>query len=327
MMIHETIVLNKERDVRLETYVLPCGNEFRFTEKRPAVLILPGGGYNFCSDREAEPIALAFNTKGFHAFVLRYSVGEHKTWPNPLNDYGTAMQLIKQRSTSWNIIEDNIAVIGFSAGGHLASAAATMSPEKPDAVMLGYAVTLNEPAKAMDDSFPGTVDKINRDTPPMFVFASRNDPVVPIENQLAFITKLNDLHLQYEAHVYAYANHGFSLATEEMIGKNNTDFCSRTPAWFDDAVMWLDDVFSGKSDTHRVSAYHDAYDSYLSVDHSLHHVLDNDEARALLSSYLNKETSFPVPGRYPLLKALQFVNMSEEDIGTLNKALNEIKNI
>ncbi len=290
-------------------------------------MILPGGGDDFCSDREAEPIALAFNTKGYHAFVLRYSVGEHKTWPNPLNDYEAAMQQIKQRSTSWNIIDNNIGVIGFSAGGHLASAAATMSGEKPDAVMLGYAVTLEQAAKAMDASFPGTVEKINRGTPPVFVFASRNDPVVPIENQLAFITKLNDFHLQYEAHVYAYANHGFSLATEEMIGKNNPDICSRTPAWFDDAVTWLDDVFSGKSQAHRVSAYHDAYDPYLSVNHSLHHVLNNDEARALLSSYSDKETAFPVPGRYPLLKAMQFIGMSVEDIRSLDKGLNKIKNI
>lgn len=115
----QEIILNETRNVRLHAMVQSVNGEFAKISDRPAVLILPGGGYSMCSDREAEVIAYPYLQAGYHAFVLRYSIREHKTWPNPLNDYDQAMELIRSKADEWHILRDKIAVIGFSAGGHL----------------------------------------------------------------------------------------------------------------------------------------------------------------------------------------------------------------
>ena len=106
----EVLTLNEERNVTLTTYIQDCGEGFGCVAKRPAVLILPGGAYQMCSDREADPVAFAYAKAGYHAFVLRYSVMDDCTWPNPLNDYEQAMTLIRSHADTWHIYEDKIAV-------------------------------------------------------------------------------------------------------------------------------------------------------------------------------------------------------------------------
>ena len=71
----ERIVLNEARNVSLTAYLQPVGGEFNGIGERPAVLVVPGGGYRYCSDREADPVALAYLKAGYHAFILRYSLG------------------------------------------------------------------------------------------------------------------------------------------------------------------------------------------------------------------------------------------------------------
>ena len=93
----EEIMLNAERNVRLSAWIQEVGGEFTPIEKRPAVLVLPGGGYSMCSDREADPVAAAYARAGYQAFILRYSIGEHRQWPNPLKDYEQAIRLIRDR--------------------------------------------------------------------------------------------------------------------------------------------------------------------------------------------------------------------------------------
>ena len=132
----EKIVLNGERNVTLTAYTQPVEGEFNHISKRPAVLILPGGGYSMCSDREADPVAFPYLEAGYQAFILRYSVGEDSVWPNPLDDYEQAMALIEERADEWKVLTDKIVVIGFSAGGHLAASAATMSQHRPYAAIL-----------------------------------------------------------------------------------------------------------------------------------------------------------------------------------------------
>ena len=104
----EKITLNKQRNITLVTMLQSVGGEFERIDKRPAILILPGGGYSMCSDREAEVIAYPFLYAGYHAFVLRYSVKENRTWPNPLQDYEQAMALIRSKADEWNIYPDKI---------------------------------------------------------------------------------------------------------------------------------------------------------------------------------------------------------------------------
>lgn len=121
---------------------------------RPAVLVCPGGGYEYCSDREAEPIALSFYEKGYQAFVLYYSLKEEAGAMRPLMDASFSMILLRDNAKDWQIDPDHIAVAGFSAGGHVAASLgilwdheelkAKMDTQKgknrPNAMILGYPV-------------------------------------------------------------------------------------------------------------------------------------------------------------------------------------------
>ena len=70
---------------------MPVGGRFDYIPKRPAILVIPGGGYQYCSVREADPVAFAYLRAGYQAFVLNYSVGKHAVWPNPLQDVEQAL--------------------------------------------------------------------------------------------------------------------------------------------------------------------------------------------------------------------------------------------
>ena len=134
-MITEISLLYPDReDVTLTTYIIADRGELHALGNRPAVLICPGGGYFNCSDREAEPVALAFAAMGYHAFVLRYStwmegreelpdfenicLKPHLAHPAPVREIGMAFMLIRKHCTAWKVDMKRIAVCGFSAGAH-----------------------------------------------------------------------------------------------------------------------------------------------------------------------------------------------------------------
>lgn len=239
-MRQEQFTLNAKRNVTLTSYFLDVGGEFSYVPKRPAILILPGGGYQFCSDREAEPVALAYLEAGYHAFVLRYSVREDAVWPNPLDDYEQAMMLIRSHAEAWHIYEDKIAVIGFSAGGHLAACAATMSNVRPNAAILGYAVA-GADVKGCNPSAPDAIAAVDRHTCPCFVFATRDDRVVPVSNSIRLTEALAKNGISFESHIYAYGPHGFSICNS-AVQEPNTPVCSRVSNWVADSIAWLQDV-------------------------------------------------------------------------------------
>lgn len=138
--------------IYLDSYVLHNSQEFQVDQRRPALIVCPGGGYMGLSDREAEPIALRFMAYGYHAFVLRYSV--QTAFPAPILDLAQAVLTIRQHADEWRVDPDQIAVCGFSAGGHLAAAlgvfwdqpfiyaALQVAPEqiRPNALLLCYAL-------------------------------------------------------------------------------------------------------------------------------------------------------------------------------------------
>lgn len=241
-MKSEIIVLNEERNVTLTTYIQEVGGEFPNITKRPAIIVIPGGGYQFCSDREALPVALPYIKAGYQVFILRYSVKEDAKWPNPLSDYDQAMDLIRSRADEWNIYQDKIAIIGFSAGGHLAASAATLSKNRPNAAILGYALTKGDDVKVYEKTAPDTVSAIDKDTCPCFVFSTRTDNVVSINNSIEFIIALSKHNISFESHFYSYGPHGFSIGDSSVV-KPGTEISNRASNWVGDSIEWLKEVF------------------------------------------------------------------------------------
>lgn len=239
-MIIENVVLNAERNVTLTAYLQEVGGEFFNITKRPAILILPGGGYRMCSDREADPVAMAYLKVGYQALVLRYSVDTCAVWPNPLDDYEQAMEYIRSKSEEWKLFEDKIAVIGFSAGGHLAACAATLSKNRPNAAILGYAITGGD-VQRYNTGAPDTISAVDKDTCPCFVFSTRTDNTVSVANSVRFLNALVEHEVPFECHIYAFGPHGFSTCDSSVQIINN-EVCKRMSGWVDDSIGWLRDV-------------------------------------------------------------------------------------
>lgn len=290
-MFTETIQLNEERNVTLTAYIQDAGGEFDYVVKRPAILVIPGGGYQFCSAREADPVALAYMKAGYQAFVLRYSVGKYGTWPNPLADYEQAMSLIRSNAEKWMLYKDKVAVIGFSAGGHLAAAAATMSKNRPNAAILGYAVA-GADVKGCNPTAPDTVAAVDKDTCPCFLFSSRTDNLVPVENTLDFMSALAKHGIAFESHIYAFGPHGFSTC-DSSIQYRETKMCSRIANWVTDSIGWLKDMFGdfGKEDmTEPVCDGHTNGNHlpFLSVDCTLGKLMEVPEAAKIVKAFLEE---------------------------------------
>lgn len=234
------ITLNQERNVTLTCYIQHIVSENTTVTKRPAIIVLPGGGYQYCSQRESDPAAFPYLAAGYQAFVLNYTVGKNTIWSQPLDDYEQAVELIKSKAEEWEIDTSRIAVIGFSAGGHLAAAAATMARNRPAACILGYPVITEETARVYCSTAPGIPENVDEKTCPCFVFSSRTDGTVPINDTVRLIDALTKHGIPYECHIYAFANHGFTTCESSV--QNRSWICTRTPDWVRDSIEWLKDT-------------------------------------------------------------------------------------
>ena len=156
-------------------YCLDNSEEIVPDRVRPSVLVIPGGGYEMTSDREAEPIAMQFLAAGFNAFVLRYSV-KPSVFPVALLEAADAMKMIREHAAEWHVDPEAIAVIGFSAGGHLAANLATSASDdvlaahgydpdavRPNGLMLAYPVITSGPL-AHRGSFDSLLGERRNDT-------------------------------------------------------------------------------------------------------------------------------------------------------------------
>lgn len=336
----ETILLNEKRNVTLTAYIQEAGGEFRYVTKRPAILVLPGGGYAYCSAREADPVALSYLKAGYQAFILRYSVKEDAVWPNPLEDYEQAMELIRSKADEWMLYADKVAVVGFSAGGHLAAAAATMSKNRPNAAILGYAVVGND-VKACNVSAPDTIAAVDKDTCPCFLFSSRTDNVVPVENSVRFMEALIRAGVAFESHIYAFGPHGFSTC-DTSIQYKDTKMCARIPDWQKDSLGWLKDVFGEFGDGYMTEPECKAhingnYDAFLSVDCTAGYLLDKPETAGIAEEVIGRAAA--VPGapdaegemsgfirKMKLRDIFAFAQASSEEIEETDRRLKKIKN-
>lgn len=228
-------------DAELTCYVQEPSEELGTTSTRPAVLVLPGGGYFFTSDREAEPVALAYLAEGFNAFVLRYSTGADAPFEQSFDDARAALAWLRASADDLHI--DKVAAVGFSAGGHLASSLGTAATEKPDALVVGYPVTLAQFGPPIGKDILDVPSHVTSETPPTFLFSTCDDVLVPVRNSLEFLNVLAAHDVPFEAHVYLLGVHGLSLA-KPLTASGRADYVDDAVAqWLPDSVRFLRTVF------------------------------------------------------------------------------------
>jgi acetyl esterase/lipase len=220
-----------------------------------AVLICPGGGYSHLAfNKEGVDIAKWFNSIGITAFVLKYrlpsdSIMKDKTI-GPLMDAQKAIRIIRSNAEKWDINPNRIGVVGFSAGGHLASTLCTHYNEKvydadtisakPDFSILGYPVISMElkithmgsrenllgmnPDEEQVIKFSND-QQVNRNTPPAFLFLAEDDNTVPIQNSINYFKALSKFKIPAELHIYEKGGHGFGLAKKGGTASEWPDAC------------------------------------------------------------------------------------------------------
>ncbi|WP_022764885.1 alpha/beta hydrolase [Butyrivibrio sp. XPD2006] len=235
---------------------------------RPLILICPGGAYAYTSDREAEPIALSFLAKGYHAAVLRYSCAP-AVFPTALMELGRSILLIREHAKEWHIKEDSIVVQGCSAGGHLAASYACMWMSdflsegmnityadriklRPNGLMLCYPV-ITSGKFAHEGSIQNLLgdnylelkemmsleNAVNEHVPRTFIWHTFTDGAVPVENSLLFATALREHGISTELHIFPEGCHGLALANELTAGNELKEIEPVAEPWIDLATTWM----------------------------------------------------------------------------------------
>lgn len=238
-MFIETFSFDKTANVDLTVYLHEEKPEFSRVEKRPFVLVVPGGGYNFCSEREGEPIALQFAAHGYHAGVLRYHVGEYRDFQKALSDGEKALAKIDALAQNWSIDTAKVAVLGFSAGGHLAAAMSNLLERKPSLCLLGYPAILKSFSEVMQIDAPSLETTVSHKTPPTFLFSTFEDNVVPIENSLRYLSALEENDVPFETMIFQKGKHGLSLASK-WYGAKEEMVDPRFARWLHSCIEWME---------------------------------------------------------------------------------------
>lgn len=230
-------------------------------EHLPAVIICPGGGYEFLSERESEPLALAFLSQGYQVIVFNYPVLESHT--NLSSEYldknayllGEVFQLIEKNQLTWKIDPKAVFLLGCSSGGHLASLYATQtnkysgsSLSKPLGTILCYPVigfNYGWPQLKLENEDElidyNTSSLINSTTPDTFIWHTSNDDAVPVLNTLKYCEGLAENAIEFECHIFEDGKHGLSLATRSSAKFNNSQYVNPYIAsWFSKCIHWME---------------------------------------------------------------------------------------
>lgn len=242
----------------LTSYLLDPVYENRI---RPAMLVIPGGGYGHVSPREGEPIALKYMNEGFHAFCLNYSIAPKGTYPAPLIEACMAMIYIRENAKNFGVDASHVSAVGFSAGGHLLGMLSNMYNEEevilalgkdrvnlicPDAVVYSYPVitAFNHPHIGSFINLTGGKEemyeklcierRVSKNSPPAFIWATVNDNAVPSENSFDLALAYKKAGVPFELHVFEKGIHGLALSTEET-GRVNDP----VQAWINLSITWL----------------------------------------------------------------------------------------
>lgn len=252
-----------DRNPSVDVY-LPYDSLDREDYKRPCLVICPGGGYAFCSPREAEPIALKFLPEGFNVFVLWYSVAPHK-FPTQIREVAALMELIHNNAKEWNCDTDKISIMGFSAGAHLAGHYSTMFDceevrelfplsKAPKASILCYPVISAKEGKCHVGSFENLVGHyplndeemkkfsleycVKDNTPPAFLWHTATDTCVPVYSSLAYANALSEHNISFELRIFPEGQHGVATCDSQTLDDYKPSY-DYDKVWVKEASDWL----------------------------------------------------------------------------------------
>ena len=269
-MKHEVLKLkdlNKKikSEAILRSYIPDNFDEFSKGRKRKCILVFPGGGYEFVSDRENEPIALKLISEDIAVFTLTYSVIEFK-YPYPFVEAFAALAYIRENAEKYNIDPNKIAVMGFSAGGHLAAFTSMNSESDKFAKLIGKSkelikvngCILSYPVvyTGKDNPFDANLKALRRNMPDhleetdiiknctssfpkTFVWTTQNDNVVPCLNSIDLVKKLTELGVFCEFHLFPNGAHGLSLANEIVSEKDVANIDPFIKTWINYAIHFV----------------------------------------------------------------------------------------
>ena len=271
-MFHQKIAIpapGYNEQASLYTYFLDSSVEMRPDEKRPVILICPGGGYGMTSDREAEPIAMQFLAMGYHAAVLRYSCSPAE-YPVALLQVANAVLFFKEHANEYHIDSDKIILQGSSAGGHLAASYGVFwnrdflketlnvidsESLRPAGLILSYPVITSGEythqvsfQNLLGDRYEDlkaelSLEKqVSADTPPTFLWHTMTDNTVPVENSVLFFMALKNAGIPAELHIYPQGVHGLSLANYETQSIKGIGIQKECQSWIKLAQTWCETI-------------------------------------------------------------------------------------
>lgn len=256
---------------KLQVYIPNETEELdKFMPKRPTMLICPGGAYRYTSDRECEPIALFYMSKGYNCCVLRYTCAPAR-FPVQLAEAGKALIMIKENAEEWKVDTDKIFVCGFSAGGHLAASLGVFW-DKPfladilgvesdmlkfSSLVLSYPVISQNVERQLRGSVGSFINllgegekfedeealqmqclekQVSEKTPPTFIWHTYEDASVPVETSLMFGMALRKHNVPMEMHIYEHGRHG------QANGRKSTCLADQRLAdWMEISYSWLEE--------------------------------------------------------------------------------------
>lgn len=256
-----------ECSVPLTCYLPDAAPRTYFPNNRPAIIILPGGGYGMTYSGEGEPIALAYLARGFCAFVLDYSVYPAR-FPQALVEALTAIRFVRENAKEYGIDSNKIAICGFSAGGHLAACTGTLwnhtclneyleddrAIYRPNAMFLAYPVInvashkgsyLNLFSQREEELTSEVQDLLNlenqvsKETPPTFLWHTRSDSTVPAKASLDFAMALAEKKVPYEIRIWSGDRHGTGLGNYVTEPKSAPLTPHPCADWVEDSVKFF----------------------------------------------------------------------------------------
>ena len=272
-MIHELIHLNKyyplDGDPTLEV-MIPYTNDINKRNNAGGIIICPGGGYSYVSLREGDSTALKYMDEGYCTFVLTYST--KKSYPTPMYELACSIDYLRKNSDKYYLNKDQIAILGYSAAGHLVSSYGYLYKNndflektkldveniKPNAIVSCYPVITMGVKTHIDTmkNITGNNDELkkllsvekNIDStyPPTFLWTTKADTCVPYENSLMFAEQLKKNNIEYKFVLFKHLDHGKSVGTKLIndINKKEKRKYKKLSSWIDKSLYFLDEIFN-----------------------------------------------------------------------------------